>query len=138
MAWNSENLATLFHEEYPNRHIQVSVAGLLVVVEDADTVFRATEDTPPLFPALMEGKERGGRGRRESGETEGVSRSSVTSILPKLHVPMVKLLTTQRVPDCCLIGVVLEHPLIVPQGCHPLRVMLCPQLLALSTTAHQE
>ena len=69
MAWNSENLATLFHEEYPNRHIQVSVAGLLVVVEDADTVFRATEDTPPLFPALMEGKERGGRGR-ERGRKE--------------------------------------------------------------------
>ena len=74
MAWNGENLATLFHEEYPNRHIQVSVAGLLVVVEDADTVFRATEDTPPLFPALMEGKERGGRGEGEGREEKGVGR----------------------------------------------------------------
>jgi hypothetical protein len=70
MARNSDYLATLFHEEYPNWHIQVSVAGLLVVVEDADAVFRAAEDTPPLFPALMEGKERGGRG--EKVEQQGV------------------------------------------------------------------
>ena len=71
MTWNSENLATLFHEEYPNRHIQVSVAGLLVVVEDADTVFRATEDTPPLFPALMGGRGKGKRGEGEGGRGKG-------------------------------------------------------------------
>ena len=49
---NSEYLATLLHEEYPDRHVQVSVAGLLVVVEDTDTVVCATEDTPALLPAL--------------------------------------------------------------------------------------
>lgn len=49
---NSEYLATLLHEEYPDRYVQVSVAGLLVVVEDTDPVVCATEDTPSLLPAL--------------------------------------------------------------------------------------
>ena len=67
MAGNSEDFATLFHEENTHRHIQVGVAGLLIVVEDADTIWCAAENTPTLLPALREGEEGGREGGRAGG-----------------------------------------------------------------------
>ena len=63
MAGDREDLAELFHEEYADWHVEVCVAGLLVVVEYADSVLSATENTPPLLPALWRG--RGERRERE-------------------------------------------------------------------------
>lgn len=63
MAWDGEDLPTLLQKEYPNWDVEVGIAGLFVVVEYADAVSSATEDTPPLLPALWE---RGERGRRVS------------------------------------------------------------------------
>ena len=52
MTRNCEDLPTLVQEEDADRHVEVGVAGLLVVVEDADSVLRSAEHTPPLLPAL--------------------------------------------------------------------------------------
>ena len=52
MSGQSENPPTLFHEEYPDRYVEVCVAGFLVVIEYTDAVLCPTENTPTLLPAL--------------------------------------------------------------------------------------
>ena len=64
MAGDGKDLATLFHKENTHWHVQVGVAGLLVVVEDTDTIRCAAENTPALLPALRERR----RGERRKGE----------------------------------------------------------------------
>lgn len=59
VAWDGEDLPALFQKEDPDGDVEVGITGLLVVVEYTDPVCGATEDTPPLLPALWEREERG-------------------------------------------------------------------------------
>ena len=73
MVWDCENFPALLEEEDTQRHVEVGIAGLLVVVEYANPILRSAQDTPPLLPGLRKGRREGGREeeRREGGRKEG-------------------------------------------------------------------